>query len=94
MATHKLPALPFADDALEPHISRETIQYHYGRHHAGYPMTVNKQPLLVCDVWEHAYYIDHRNARGDYLDAFWKLINWSFVQENWTEQTDRLSATG
>ena len=36
-------------------------------------------PLLTCDVWEHAYYIDYRNARTEYLDAFWKIINWDFV---------------
>lgn len=36
-------------------------------------------PLLVCDVWEHAYYIDYRGDRGAYVEAFWELINWSFV---------------
>ena len=38
--------------------------------------------LLACDVWEHAYYIDYRNDRSLYLDAFWKLVNWSFVGDN------------
>ena len=41
-----------------------------------------EMPLLVCDVWEHAYYIDHRNDRGKYLDAFWPAINWNFAEEN------------
>ena len=191
MNRHQLPELPYRKDALEPHISRETIDYHYGKHHASYvdklnrqiegtefesatleeivskasgdifnnaaqvwnhnfywrclspegggqptgklaqeiakefntfdefketfnaaakgnfgsgwtwltkdssgrleivntddagnPMTDGQQPLLTCDVWEHAYYIDYRNQRGEYLDAFWKLVNWDFVASN------------
>lgn len=46
---------------------------------AATPLTDSKVPLLVVDVWEHAYYIDHRNARPAYLEAFWKHINWAFV---------------
>ena len=191
MTTHELPKLPYAENALEPHISAETIQYHYGKHHATYvdklnglipdtefesstleeiimkagggifnnaaqvwnhtfywnclspkgggtpsgdladainktfgsfdafkeefsssaannfgsgwtwlvknadggieilntsnaanPMTDGKQPLLTCDVWEHAYYIDYRNARPKYVEAFWSLVNWDFVSQN------------
>ena len=49
---------------------------------AGNPMTHGGQPLLTCDVWEHAYYIDYRNARKKYIEAFWKLVNWDFVARN------------
>ena len=194
MTTHELPKLPYADNALEPHISAETIQYHYGKHHATYvdklnglipgtefesstleeiimkagggifnnaaqvwnhtfywnclspngggtpsgdladaidktfdsfesfkeqfsnsavnnfgsgwtwlvknadggieiintsnaanPMKDGKQPLLTCDVWEHAYYVDYRNARPKYVEAFWNLVNWDFVSQNFAE---------
>lgn len=51
-------------------------------HDAGNPLTEKKTPLLTCDVWEHAYYIDYRNKRPDYLNAYWKLVNWDFVQKN------------
>jgi len=49
---------------------------------AGCPLTTGDIPLLTCDVWEHAYYIDYRNARPKYLEAFWLLANWKFAAEN------------
>ncbi len=188
---HQLPDLPYAKDALAPHISAETIEYHYGKHHkayvdninrlmlgtefekmsleeiiqkssggifnnaaqvwnhtfywnclspngggepagelanaltkqfgsfaqfkekftnasvtlfgsgwswlvrnsdgslsveamsnAGTPLMEGRNALLTCDVWEHAYYIDYRNARAKYLETFWKLVNWEFVARN------------
>ena len=183
-----LPALPYARDALAPHISAETIDFHYGKHHQAYLDNLNKQiagtefealdleaiirksqggmfnnaaqvwnhsfywnclkpngggepkgkladainagfgsfaafkeqftqtalttfgsgwawlvqrpdgslalvstsnaatpltgsdtALLTCDVWEHAYYVDYRNARAKYVEAFWNLVHWDFV---------------
>ena len=47
---------------------------------AGNPLTDGLTPLLTCDVWEHAYYIDCRNSRPDYMENFWKLINWRAVE--------------
>jgi Fe-Mn family superoxide dismutase len=49
---------------------------------AGTPLTTGQTPLLTCDVWEHAYYIDFRNARPAYLEAFWALVNWEFAAKN------------
>ena len=188
---HELPPLPFAMDALQPRISKETLEYHYGKHHRAYVTNLNKlikgtefenasledivrkasggifnnaaqvwnhtfywnclspqgggapsgalgeainkkwsslaeftdafsrsavgnfgsgwtwlvkkvdgtvdivntsnaatplsgadRPLMTCDVWEHAYYIDYRNARPKYVENFWSLVNWDFVSKD------------
>ena len=190
MSKFELPALPYSENSLEPHLSKETIAFHYGKHHQAYvnnlnkliigtefenennlekiimhstgpifnnaaqvwnhtfywnclgpngggeplgnlsneiiknfgsfenfkeqfttcamntfgsgwawlvkskdgllslkstgnaqnPMTEGLIPLMTCDVWEHAYYIDYRNARADYINSFWQLVNWNFVE--------------
>jgi Fe-Mn family superoxide dismutase len=49
---------------------------------AGTPIKEGKTPVLTCDVWEHAYYIDYRNDRGKFVEAFWNLVNWDFVNKN------------
>jgi Fe-Mn family superoxide dismutase len=45
-------------------------------------MTDGKKALLTCDVWEHAYYIDYRNARAKYVEKFWEIVNWDYVAKN------------
>jgi superoxide dismutase, Fe-Mn family len=188
---HTLPALPYAMDALVPHISKETLEFHYGKHHQTYatnlnnlikgtefenaslediikkssggvfnnsaqiwnhtfywnslapnaggeptgalatainakwgnfaafkeafnkmatgnfgsswtwlvkkadgsldivntsnaatPLTTTDKPLMTCDLWEHAYYIDYRNSRPNYLNGYWNLVNWAFAAKN------------
>lgn len=56
----------------------------YSTSNAGTPMTENKQAILTCDVWEHAYYIDTRNDRAKYVENFWNVVNWDFVSERFS----------
>lgn len=46
------------------------------------PIILNKKPIITLDVWEHAYYIDHRNARPKFIEQFWNYVNWNFASEN------------
>jgi Fe-Mn family superoxide dismutase len=65
-------------------------------HDAGCPLTSGDAPLLVCDLWEHAYYIDYRNLRARYLESFWALANWRFAETRFdaaVESSSRAPAT-
>jgi Fe-Mn family superoxide dismutase len=48
---------------------------------AGNPMTKGDTPLLTCDVWEHAYYLDFQNKRPDYISKFWELVDWNIIAQ-------------
>lgn len=61
---------------VDGHLTIETTS------NAGNPLKEDKVALLTCDIWEHAYYIDYRNARAKYIEAFWNLVNWDFVANN------------
>lgn len=50
---------------------------------AGNPLRQGLKPLLTCDVWEHAYYIDYRNRRPDYLKAFWEIVDWDIISSRY-----------
>jgi superoxide dismutase, Fe-Mn family len=50
---------------------------------AGNPMRNGLTPLLTCDVWEHAYYIDYRNRRADYVKGFWDIIDWEKIESRY-----------
>ena len=52
---------------------------------AANPMTDGKKPLMTCDVWEHAYYLDKQNARPKYIEDFWKILDWKLISERYSK---------
>lgn len=54
---------------------------------AGNPLRRGLVPLMTCDVWEHAYYLDYQNRRADYIESFWKLINWELIEKRYNDAT-------
>jgi Fe-Mn family superoxide dismutase len=56
---------------------------------AGNPLRIGLIPLLTCDLWEHAYYLDYQNRLCDYIDAFWKLLDWEMVEKRYNTAMDK-----
>lgn len=57
---------------------------------AGNPITRNMRPLMCIDVWEHAYYLDYQNRRGDYIKNFWSLVNWDYIEKRMQDKNYQL----
>ena len=72
-------------------IDAEKVLHIEATSNADTPVRDGRVPLMVCDVWEHAYYVDHRNARAEYLLNWWKLINWHFVSDNLATEKEKRS---
>ncbi len=58
---------------------------------AGNPLRRGLIPLLACDLWEHAYYLDYQNRTKDYVDAFWELVNWQVVEQRYYDAKNKLN---
>ncbi len=50
---------------------------------AGNPLRKGLSPIMTCDVWEHAYYIDYRNRRPDYIKSFWEILDWDIIAKRY-----------
>lgn len=72
---------------LNPNGSMEIMQ----NSNSGNPLRIGLIPLLTCDVWEHAYYLDYPNRRKDYMEAFWKLVDWEMVEKRYNESNGVLA---
>ena len=57
---------------------------------AGNPITRNMRPLMCIDIWEHAYYLDYQNRRGDYIKNFWNLVNWDYIEKRMQDKNYQL----
>lgn len=57
---------------------------------AGNPITRDMRPLMCIDVWEHAYYLDYKNRRGDYIKNFWNLVNWDYIEKRMQDKNYQL----
>lgn len=57
---------------------------------AGNPITRNMRPLMCIDVWEHSYYLDYQNRRGDYIKNFWNLVNWDYIEKRMQDKNYQL----
>lgn len=57
---------------------------------AGNPITRNMRSLMCIDVWEHAYYLDYQNRRGDYIKNFWNLVNWDYIEKRMQDKNYQL----
>ena len=57
---------------------------------AGNPITRDMRPLMCIDVWEHAYYLDYQNKRGDYIKNFWNLVNWDYIEKRMQDKNYQL----